>query len=321
MDEATSLASQHFDVVVVGGGFAGTAAAINLARANRKVCLVDAGTPRNRNSEHMHGVIGLDAENPSALLTRGQAEFVSYGGLLIDGRVETLEHLDTGDWSVKLASGEASTASQVLVATGITDVLPEVPGLSEMWGTRVFHCPYCHGYEVNGTNLGVVGGKNPGFTTRIATLLTKWASSVTLYSNGMDLSPEQRERLEQRGVALVVDEVSRVSPATDDDHTVEKSKQQRVPMILIAKCGTMMEMDSAKPGNRGKRDSQMILLNFLQRVTYDDPMTPLDYDLFRKVHALIFTAVVSRHMFVWLTYSQTLTAVIAASAPAMLVPK
>ena len=91
MDETTSFAGMHFDVVVVGGGFAGTAAAINLARANRKVCLVDAGEPRNRNSEHMHGVIGLDAENPSALLTRGQAEFVSYGGLLIDGRVETLE--------------------------------------------------------------------------------------------------------------------------------------------------------------------------------------------------------------------------------------
>ena len=100
-------------------------------------------------------------------------------------------------------------------------MLPEVPGLSEMWGTRVFHCPYCHGYEVNGKNLGVVGGKNPGFTTRIATLLTKWASSVTLYANGMDLSPEQRERLEQCGVALVIDDVSRVSPATDDDHAVE----------------------------------------------------------------------------------------------------
>ena len=219
--DATSFASQHFDVVVVGGGFAGTAAAINLARANRKVCLVDAGTPRNRNSEHMHGVIGLDAANPSALLARGHAEFVSYEGLLIDGRVEALEHLDTGDWLVKLASGEASTASQVLVATGITDVLPEVPGLSEMWGTRVFHCPYCHGYEVNGKNLGVVGGKNPGFTTRIATLLTKWTSSVTLYANGMDLNPEQRERLEQCGVALVVDDVLRVSPATDDDHAVE----------------------------------------------------------------------------------------------------
>lgn len=219
--EAISFAGQYFDVVVVGGGFAGTAAAINLARANRKVCLVDAGEPRNRNSEHMHGVIGLDAANPSALLARGHAEFVSYGGLLIDGRVETLERMAASDWSVKLVSGETSTASQVLVATGITDVLPEVPGLSEMWGTRVFHYPYCHGYEVNGKNLGVVGGKNPGFTTRIATLLTKWASSVTLYPNGMDLSPEQRELLAEYGVALNIDDVVQVTPADDDDHAVE----------------------------------------------------------------------------------------------------
>lgn len=219
--DAASISGQHFDVVIVGGGFAGAATAINLARANRKVCLVDAGAPRNRNSEHMHGVIGLDAANPSALLTRGHAEFLSYGGVLIDGRVESLEQTPTGDWSVRLTTGEVSTASQVLVATGITDVLPEVPGLSELWGTRVFHCPYCHGYEVNGKNLGVVGGKNPGFTTRIATLLTKWASKVTLHTNGMELSPEQRERLDECGVTLAADDVVQVSPVSGDDLAVE----------------------------------------------------------------------------------------------------
>lgn len=219
--DAASIADQHFEVIIVGGGFAGTAAAINLARANRNVCLVDAGMPRNRNSEHMHGVIGLDAANPSALLTRGHAEFLSYGGVLIDGRVESLEQTPAGDWSVKLATGEASTGSQVLVATGITDILPVVPGLDELWGTRVFHCPYCHGYEVNGKNLGVIGGKNPGFTARIATLLTKWAASVTLYPNGMELNPEQRERLDKCGVILAADDVVRVSPASDDDHAVE----------------------------------------------------------------------------------------------------
>lgn len=219
--DAASIADQHFEVIIVGGGFAGTAAAINLARANRNVCLVDAGMPRNRNSEHMHGVIGLDAANPSALLTRGHAEFLSYGGVLIDGRVESLKQTSAGDWSVKLASGQASTASQVLVATGITDMLPAVPGLDELWGTRVFHCPYCHGYEVNGKNLGVIGGKNPGFTARIATLLTKWAASVTLYPNGMDLNPEQRERLDKCGVILAADDVVQVSPVSGDDHAVE----------------------------------------------------------------------------------------------------
>ena len=219
--DAASIADQHFEVIIVGGGFAGTAAAINLARANRNVCLVDAGMPRNRNSEHMHGVIGLDAVNPSALLTRGHVEYVSYGGMLIDERVESLEQTSAGDWSVKLSSGEACTASQVLVATGITDMLPEVPGLSEMWGTRVFHCPYCHGYEANGKDLGVIGGKNPGFTTRIATLLTKWAESVTLYTNGMALSVEQHARLAECGVILAADDVVQVSPVAGDDHAVE----------------------------------------------------------------------------------------------------
>lgn len=90
--ESSRYAGEHFDVIVVGGGFAGTAAAINLARANRRVCLVDAGRPRNGRSEHMHGVIGLDGMSPSDLLSRGQSEFVSYGGTLIEGWARSMRH-------------------------------------------------------------------------------------------------------------------------------------------------------------------------------------------------------------------------------------
>ncbi|WJY97575.1 NAD(P)/FAD-dependent oxidoreductase [Corynebacterium fournieri] len=223
MDETgeASYAGQPFEVIVVGGGFAGTAAAINLARANRTVCLIDAGEPRNRNSDHMHGVIGLDGESPRELLSRGHSECLAYGGTLVEGRVSSLQRTAAEGWSVELESGERVTGSQVLVATGITDRLPQVPGLREMWGQRVFHCPYCHGYEVNGKSIGVVGGENPGFTTRISTLLTKWADSVTLHVNGMDLTTEQRDRLLDCGVQLSYDEVVQVSPDPTESLAVE----------------------------------------------------------------------------------------------------
>lgn len=120
-----------------------------------------------------------------------------------------------------LETGESATAAQVLVATGITDDLPQVPGLSEMWGTRVFHCPYCHGYEVRGKQVGVIGAENPAFTTRMPTLLTKWAESVTLHVNGMTLTPEQENRLAGCGVVLKRDKVLKVSPDSSESLAVE----------------------------------------------------------------------------------------------------
>ncbi len=210
-----------FDVIVIGGGFAGTAAAINLARARRTVCIIDDGKPRNRTSEQMHGVLGSDGVRPTILLERGHTEFSRYGGVIVPDRVESLVRSAGGNWVAEAASGESMTASQVLVATGITDSLPEVPGLRDMWGSRVFHCPYCHGYEVTGKTVGVIGGKNPAFTFKMASLLTKWSESVTLHLNGLDPTSEQLQRLEATGVVLDRDGVVRVSPAAGNDTSVE----------------------------------------------------------------------------------------------------
>ena len=209
------------DVVIVGGGAAGTAAGINLARANRTVCIIDDGKPRNRYSEHAHGIVGLDAVNPVALLARGHREFESFGGTITRGRAERLIREADGEWAVVLSTGAQVSAANVLVATGITDELPRVLGLSEIWGKRVFHCPYCHGHEVRGSDLAVVGGENPEFTLRISGLLTKWARSVTLYLNGMGLLAHQKERLEACGVTIISSPVKAVTAVENDGEGVE----------------------------------------------------------------------------------------------------
>lgn len=210
-----------FEVLIVGGGAAGSAAGINLARANRRVCLIDDGNPRNRFSEHAHGVLGMDAVNPGELIEKGHREFELFGGRLLHGRVETLRREESGEWTVALSSGAEVAALNVLVATGLTDELPKVPGLSELWGKRVFHCPYCHGYEVKGKDVAVVGGENPGFTFRISSLLTKWARSVTLYLNGLELPSDQRRRLKACGVSIVSNPVELVAGVENDSGGVE----------------------------------------------------------------------------------------------------
>ena len=205
------------EIVIVGGGFAGIAAGITLARANRRVVVIDSGQPRNRASSHLHGVVGQEGTNPSALLASAHQDFAGFGGILWPGYVDSLQSAvgQGAGWIVSVSGGEQIKARHILVATGITDLLPEVPGLEGLWGTRVFHCPYCHGYESRGKSIGVIGGKNPKFTFRMVNLLRKWTDAVTFYPNGLALVPDQRELLQRRGISLVEAPVEKVVPIRD----------------------------------------------------------------------------------------------------------
>ena len=201
------------DVIIIGGGFAGTAAAITLARANRNVQLIDSGTPRNRFSEHSHGILGLDGVAPTELLERGHAELQKFGGNISHATVESLSRpSEQAPWQVRLTDGTLLESRHVLVATGLTDKLPEVPGLSDLWGTRLFHCPYCHGHEVKGKKVALIGGANPPFTIRISKLLSKWTSALTFYPNGLELTELDRTQLAGLGVEINEAKVTQVQP-------------------------------------------------------------------------------------------------------------
>ena len=201
----------YSDVIIIGGGFAGTAAAITLARANRNIQLIDSGAPRNRFSEHAHGILGLEGAAPAELLQRGHAEVGKFGGTITQGSVEKLTRdSEREPWQAKLGSGEVLESRHVLVATGLKDKLPAVPGLNDLWGTRVFHCPYCHGYEVTGKKVALIGGANPPFTIRISKLLSTWTSALTFYPNGLELTDVDRAQLAGLGVKVVDADVTQV---------------------------------------------------------------------------------------------------------------
>lgn len=190
------------DALVVGGGAAGIAAATLLARSRRDVVLVDAGHPRNAPARHLHGFLSRDGETPQRLLDAGRAEFADYGGRFVEARAERAAAAPDGRFRVDLHGGDVLRPRSLLVATGLRDELPDVPGLAQRWGIDVLHCPYCHGYEVRDTPIAVLGGPNREFTLHQAQLVRQWSADVVFFPDGIELTEQERERLTARGIRI-----------------------------------------------------------------------------------------------------------------------
>ncbi|GHF95189.1 MULTISPECIES: NAD(P)/FAD-dependent oxidoreductase [Amycolatopsis] len=188
--------NDSFDVLVVGGGAAGLSAALMLGRARRRVAVVDSRAPRNAPAAHMHGFLSRDGLPPAELLALGRAELRGYGVELLEDRVTRLDHGLTAE----LASGRHLTARRVLVATGVHDDLPDIPGLRESWGTDAVTCPYCHGYEVRDQPLGVLGTEPA--SVEHALLVRQWSPDVVYFAHTTQVSEEDRERLDARGIRV-----------------------------------------------------------------------------------------------------------------------
>jgi thioredoxin reductase/predicted O-methyltransferase YrrM len=267
-------AAADHDVVVVGGGAAGLAGALSLARARRRVLVVDAGAPRNAPAAAVHNLLTRDGTPPRELLDLGRAEVESFGGEVLDARVVAARRWDrpgTG-FVVTLADLEdppatrVVTARRLLVTTGLVDLLPDVPGLRERWGRDVVHCPFCHGYEVRDRRL-VVLGRNPR-AGHAGLLWRQWSDQVTLVLEDAagPLAPVEVERLDARGVALesgtlaeVVVEDDAVSGVRLEDGRVLPADVVVLPAEMEARSDvltqlgvptTPLEVDGARLGTR-----------------------------------------------------------------------
>ena len=189
--------SHLHDCIVVGGGAAGLSAALVLGRARRDVLLVDAGEQSNRPAHAVGGLLAQESVAPGALYTAGREQLGAYAAVTIrDGEVEAIEPHDDGTFRALLAGGAEAAARRVLLATGMEYVPPDLPGVAERWGNAVFHCPFCHGWEVRDGALAVLGDGDAGVFR--ALLLRGWSDDVVLLSGEVD--DEARAKLEAAGV-------------------------------------------------------------------------------------------------------------------------
>ncbi|TFV50345.1 NAD(P)/FAD-dependent oxidoreductase [Blastococcus sp. TF02A_35] len=204
---------ERYDVVVIGGGAAGLSGALTLARARRSVLVVDAGQPRNAPAGHVHNYLGREGTPPAELYAVGRGEAESYGATVVEGRVAAAVREGEG-FRVELDGGTAVRARRLLLATGLTDEMPDLPGVAERWGSAVLHCPYCHGWEVRDRAVGII---STGVVGAYASLLWRqWTADVVLFVHTVaEPSTEELEQLEARGVRIVRGEVAGLEGGAD----------------------------------------------------------------------------------------------------------
>jgi thioredoxin reductase len=188
-----------FDVAIIGGSFAGLSAALPLARARRRLAIFDSGLRRNRFAATSHGFLAQDGREPGAIVADARRQLDAYS--TVQWFDSTVIGVAGGADAFEVESADAKwQVRRVILASGVSDTLPSIPGLADRWGRSVFHCPYCHGYELQQDRIGVIA--TGPLSIHQAQLLSEWGS-VTFFLNGaFELSEEEARELASRGVAV-----------------------------------------------------------------------------------------------------------------------
>lgn len=200
---------KSFDVVIVGGSYAGLSAAMALGRAIRNVLVIDSGKPCNAQTPHSHNFLTRDGSKPSEITNIAKEQVLAYPTVSFASGLVTEVSGSNNDFVVTTSSGDIARAKKVLFTTGIKDLFPDVAGLAECWGISVIHCPYCHGYEYRNQPTGILA--NGEFALELTKLISNWTSDLKLFTNGAPTIPAaDKLQIDELGVEVIEDIISAV---------------------------------------------------------------------------------------------------------------
>jgi thioredoxin reductase len=207
----------QIDFAIIGGSFAGLSAALQLARARRHVLVVDAGQRRNRcvdeTGQTSHGFMSQDGRAPAAIAAEGKAQLLRYPSVQwLDGLADDASVGADGRLAFRVGDTSIS-AGRLILATGVRDTLPPVPGLAERWGRSVFHCPYCHGYELDAGEIGVIAASP--LAQHHAHMLPDWGRTTLFLNGAYEPNDEERAALARRGTRIEATPVQRIDGEAD----------------------------------------------------------------------------------------------------------
>lgn len=200
---------KQFDVIIIGGSYAGLAAAMALGRALRNVLVIDAGEPCNKQTPHSHNFLTHDGKTPKEISTLARQQVSKYDTVTLLSALATKGIKTANGFVIQTNAGDIFEARKLVFATGINDIMPAIPGFSESWGISVLHCPYCHGYEVRHQKTGILANGDTGF--ELATLISNWTTDLTLFTNSKStFTEQQRLKLNKHRILIIEEKISQL---------------------------------------------------------------------------------------------------------------
>lgn len=199
--------NKNFEVIIIGGSYAGLSAAMALGRALRNVLIIDSGLPCNRQTPHSHNFITQDGEKPSVIAKKAKTQVLNYNTVNFHNGLAVSGKKTENGFEITTKTGETLETKKLVFATGVKDIMPNIKGFSECWGISVIHCPYCHGYEVKNERTGIFA--NGDFAFHYAQLINNWTKDLTVFTNGKStLTQEQTDKINKHNIPIIEKEIA-----------------------------------------------------------------------------------------------------------------
>lgn len=198
--------NKNFDVIIIGGSYAGLSAAMALGRSLRRVMVIDSGKPCNRQTPHSHNFITQDGKTPQEIAALAKEQVAKYETIEFHRGLATNGTKTENGFEITTGSGDTFASKKLIFATGVTDLLPNIKGFSDCWGISVLHCPYCHGYEVRNEKTAIIG--NGEFAFEFCKMISNWTSDLRLFTNGKStLTEDQLEKITLHNIEIIETEI------------------------------------------------------------------------------------------------------------------
>lgn len=203
------MENKNFDVIIIGGSYSGLSAGMSLGRSLRNVLIIDNGAPCNKQTPHSHNFLTQDGKTPKEIGRIAREQVEKYDTVkFYDGKVVQTQKV-SDRFEVEISSGEKFKAKKLVIATGIRDLKPDIPGFEECWGISILHCPYCHGYEVKNEVTGILAKGEVAY--EFSKMILNLTKNLTLFTNGKSgFTEDQKEKLNKHMIHINENEIEKI---------------------------------------------------------------------------------------------------------------
>ncbi|MEM1321824.1 MAG: NAD(P)/FAD-dependent oxidoreductase [Bacteroidota bacterium] len=256
-----------FEVLIIGGSYAGLSAALALGRSLRKVLIIDSGTPCNRQTPHAHNLITHDGKRPDEIRDLAKTQVAAYDTVQFYSGLATNASKIANGFEVHTASQQVFKAQKLVLATGVKDIMPDIEGFAACWGISVIHCPYCHGYEVRGEKTGIIGNGEFGF--EFSKMILHWTKDLSLFTNGAStLKEEETQQLQAHGVNIIEKGIQQIEHEKGSLQNIVFQDGSRFPVKAVyAKTPFVQHTDIAVELGCEMTEEGYISVDQLQKTT------------------------------------------------------